>query len=201
MVNEIYQDLEKNGCLLPEIDALHRRWVDETCFVRRFRQQAKTYLNALPEGARFLDGLTDAQFVQAYRFLVKVSVGPRHRIGQLDSGEIRTMATILHFIEAIVVAYDKDQNSLLSETEVADAFPRFRSLIRTEAIKKNPNASWALEDIFLYMVYYGEEPDGILQIGQIEKEKLLGTLGEVDKLKILKLLAMMKDALSNAAKK
>lgn len=202
MLDEIYKELaQRSNCLLPESDVFHRPWVQENCFVQALREKTDLFLDHLPEAAQFFKGLTNEQFIQAYKYLIKVAVGPRHRAGQLDSGEIRTMATILHFVEAIVMMYDKDQSGLLTQTEVSAALPRFHDIIEEQALKENFLAGFFLEDIFLYLVYEGERPSGALDITGIKTKKFLGTLGEVDKLKILKLLAVMKEMLANAPQK
>ncbi|MGZ5279609.1 MAG: hypothetical protein ACXWC9_06695, partial [Pseudobdellovibrionaceae bacterium] len=193
---EIYQGLDKNRCLLQELDAFHRPWVEESCFLRSLRSDVGVYFNNLPEAVKFLNSLSDAQFLEAYKALMKVSVGPRHRPGQLDSGEVRSIATILHFVEAIVVMYDSNRNKALSVDEVLAAFPRFKDVIKEQALKENFLAGFVLDDIFLFMVYNGKKPTGAWDITTIITEKAFGRLGDVDKLMIYKLLGVMKDYLT-----
>ncbi len=200
-LNQIYDDLKTRNCLLSgDPDVFDKPWVDEKCFIAAFRQQTSVYFDNIPQMAKYLNALTDSQFAQAYQYLLKVSQGPRHRPGQLDSGEIRTMSTILHFVEGIVVMYDRNRNTVLSVAELNQAFPRFKALISEAALKENLLAGFVLDDIFLYLVYNSQKP-GTIDLGEFIIQKNLGNLGEVDKLRILKLLGVMKDLMANAPAK
>jgi hypothetical protein len=202
MLDEIYEDLGQRNCLLPEMDVFKRAWVDEVCFVRELRVQLANYLNNLPGSVKFLNGLSDSQFLQAYKSMVKVASSPRHRAGRLESGEIRTIATLIHFIEAIAAVYDNNRSGILSQEEVESAFPRFEALVEEQALKDNAFATLFLDDIFLYLVYAGKKPpgglEGVVEIGAINVKKNLGTLGNVDKLMILTLIGVMKESMATS---
>ncbi len=201
VLDEIYAGLDRNHCLVQERDAFGRPWVDEACFVKALRAEMKDYFNNLPGVVKFFNNVDETVFQKAYQSLLKVSIGPRHRTGMLESGEIRSMATILHFVEAITVTYDRDHSGLLSQAEVLSAYPRFRDVIKDQALKENFLAGFVLDDIYLFLIYKGKKPTGGWDITKLIAEKHIGGLGEVDKLMIYNLLGVMKEYLSNAPKK
>jgi hypothetical protein len=201
VLDDIYAGLDRNHCLVQERDAFGRPWVEEACFLKALRGEMEIYFKNLPGVVQFFSKTDDTKFQQAYQSLLKVSIGPRHRAGMLESGEIRSMATILHFVEAITVTYDRDHSGLLSQAEVLAAYPRFKDVIKDQALKENFLAGFVLDDIYLFLVYKGKKPSGGWDITKLLAEKHFGGLGEVDKLMIYNLLGVMKEYLSNAPKK
>lgn len=67
----------------------------------------------------------------------------------VESGEIGTMAVILHYVETIMTRFDTDGNGLLETAEAWEAYPVFRGLIG----KLAKNAGHDLDDSGMQDVY------------------------------------------------
>lgn len=188
-VEQVMVDLEKQRCLTKDVDVFGKRFVDEVCFVRVFRENLKTYFNNMEWMGKFIAELSENNFNEFYRNL-KASARlapPNHVDGRLEYAEVRNMTAILHYIEALMAVYDKDSNNRLSKREVLSAAPRFANLIKMVS----PLGDYFVEDIFLCLVYKGKKPtltDMLLFAG----ERLAG-LGEVDRLNLIKVLGVLKN--------
>jgi hypothetical protein len=192
ILNNIYQDLENSNCLTQKVDVFGYRWADESCFLNRLRSQKEIFFPNLPEWLKYNKTLSESQFQEMLQVLLKVSRSTRTQKGLLESGEIRTLAVILHFVEEIFVTYDRSGRGLLTESDVKRAYPRFRQLIEEEAQKRGLLASLASESIYLYLVFNSVIPTASELITQWI-DQATGSLGTVDRLKIYRLLGTMKD--------
>lgn len=194
ILNLIYSDLAASGCTTQQTDVFRMPWVNEACFYSQLRLKVAQYFPNIPLFSKFVQGLSDAQFAAWYQSTLKVAKSSRHRQGLLESGEIRTMAAIFHFVDEIYLTYDTNRSGLLSESEVTRAYPRFEGVIVKQAEKNGFLASLIPESIFIYLVYNGEIP-GSMDIFMQWGQQITGGLGEVNRLKIFKLLATMKEVL------
>lgn len=196
----IYQDFAKaSNCLTQRNDVFGRGIVADSCFFKQFKNEFGMYFPNLPNAVKYVESLTEAQFLEMYNALVEVGKSPRYQKGFLESGEIRTMSVILHFVEEIYLTYDKDRSGLLTKNEVLDSFPRFRSLIKKKFIELDPTGGWLaidsnLQMAFLYLVYNGQVPNALDMIITWGKS-FSGNFGEVNRLMIYKLLVTMKQIL------
>lgn len=191
-INLVMEDLAKpaNNCLIDKKDVVFNKPIaNESCFYSAFRANQKNYLRNLPWMSAFLGSLTDKQYLEFYSNIMAPAYlpAPHHVNGLVEYGEMRTMTTILHYLEALMTVYDRDQNQMLSEDEVVAAEPRFHSFIAS----LSPLGDWFVEDIFLYLVYNGEKPTGITDLASWKAQRLLG-LGQVGRLELVKVLGVLK---------
>lgn len=78
-------------------------------------------------------------------------------------GDLVKFATILHFIEAVFVTYDLNEDDILSGPEVMRAFPRFQVVLDQEVQKREneQKSVGILKGVFAFLVSRGRLPSGI----------------------------------------
>ncbi len=192
-LGEIYSDLQARACLLKELDVFGKPLVTESCFSQAFRSHFSIYFDHMPALLQFVSRLSPAEWNQFYLGILSISKSSHNPISILDSSEIRTMTTMLSFIESLMLIYDVDHNSKLSEAEVLAAAPRFRSYIASISPLKDK----MVDDIFLYLVFEGAKPSGgwfagAADLAGFEIKRLAG-LGEVSRMNLIQLLVVLKD--------
>lgn len=195
VAGQIMADLENSKCETGDKDPFDKPIMKEACFVQALRANFFKYFGNMQWMVADFAKINkdDNQFTAFYQSIMAVArLKPEfHKPGQIEYAEIRTVTTILHYVETLVIVYDKNGNQKLDETELSAAVPRFASFIE-QSLKERGQSSDNIEDIFLYLLYNGQEPTGYSDmIPFIAKRKVWG-LGEVDKLNILKVLGAFK---------
>lgn len=188
IVGEILDDLGKKGCLLPVKDIFNKPIAVEWCFKQSLKKQASVYFDNMTWMNQLISGFSLNEYDDFYEALMKLSRLPETDPSKVEYAEIRTAATVLQYVESLFVVYDKNGDQILSEEEVTQAFPRFKNFI----IKMAKN-DWFTEDIFLFLIYEGRAPTGVGEILSFKAERLAG-LGDVNKLQLIKVLSVLKDA-------
>ena len=188
-IDQVMVDLEKRNCLTNDLDVFGKKIVKEACFVQAFRENLKDYLDNMVWMRNFISGLSSNDFAVFYQNIMALSeLDPQYRVsGRIEYTEIRTMLTILHYVESLMVLYDKDFNQKLNEQELISAVPRFDRFIEDVS----PLGDYFVEDIFLYLVYKGQKPTGVSDLILFKIERAAG-LGEVDQLSLVKVLGVLK---------
>ncbi len=191
----VYKDLEKRRCLLNEKDVFGRYFVDEKCFISAFQARYAQYFSNMPVLVSAWSRLNSQEILNIYNDLMTISLSTRHKQGVLESGEIRTLFVILHYVEEIFMVYDKDRTGLLNTAEVESAYPRFQEIIKKEAAKKGFLASLIPQSIFKFLVFEGRIPtESDLVIQWIEG--LWSTSKVANRQVIYKLLVTMNNILN-----
>ncbi len=196
---EMYADLQAENCLVNRKDIFNKNYVRERCFYDLLQKRAHIYLDNMPGMARFIQSLDSKNWARVYKALLSLSLSKTHESGLLESSEIRSLNTLLHFIETLIVVYDADHNGQLSETEVAASLPRFGPFIES-MIEKKPSwidrtvGPYFLEDILLFLVYEGREPSGT-DLVTFKAERALG-LGQAGRDHLVTLLSVLNNLLN-----
>ncbi len=88
--------------------------------------------------------------------------------GKFDFG---ALAVILYYTESLFTRFDLDSNEGLAKTEVNNAYPIFKNLIRKTASQKglNTGSDYLLKGIFSYIVKYQEMPATPANVANIAK--------------------------------
>jgi hypothetical protein len=187
VVGQIFHDLQAQKCLLPEKDIFGHPLAQEDCFLRVFRKNIKVYLHHLPWMAQYLSHLSEADFYRAYQLLLKVGRLPTARPHQLEWVEIRTITTVLQYVESIYTIYDTDKDQRLSADEVRAATPRFADFIT----HISPLKDHMVQDIFLYLVFKGEKPSGLMDLLAFKAKSMTG-LPKVDRMNLFQVIGVLK---------
>ncbi len=187
-------DIRKDmtSCEVSQKDIFDYPYLNETCFKKQFRANFATYFDNLPWMAKYVKGLSDADYDSFYGYLKSAAVTIDQKQGLIETANIRTMVTILHYVESIMVIYDVDKNQTLSLDEVYAAAPRFMSFFKTVSPTK---FEFIIEEGFAYLVFKGSMPGiGKLTGFQITKH----FVDEATRKDILRLFGTLKEQLNKA---
>ncbi|WP_413557496.1 hypothetical protein [Bdellovibrio sp. HCB209] len=190
--DSIYKDMIAEGCgnslgLIENRDPLGFFYMNSQCFETRFRQHFDKYFDNLPEMSKYVAHMTQEEWNEFYstlRFLARMST--KEDEGFVEVANIRTMVTIVHYIESIMVTYDKDRNQLLSLDEVYTATPRFLPYI-----KKTTTVSFEtlLNQGFAYLVFYGKEGNAA-ELAWFQAQKIW--MNEAPRMNLLRVIKFIK---------
>lgn len=180
----------KPGCALPKKDVFGMRYINEQCFKAYLRRGFKGYFDNLPNMARYVERLNDTQWEDFYSSLKAASSSPDPIPGTIETANVRTMVTIVHYVEAIMVIYDRDRNQTLSLDEVYAATPRFMSFIR--GIGKSSSET-ILEQGFAFLVFKGHIPTA-WELTKFQAQK--NWIGEATRADILRLFGSLREQLN-----
>lgn len=188
---KITELLEKNKCFTGRYDVLGKAISYDRCFKEVFKTNFGQLFSNLPnmsqEVVRFQMMYGRDPFDEFYLHLKDLSLLDQHIEGTIEYAEYRTMATVLHYIESLMVAYDQNYDGKLSEAELVNAEKRFRSFI----VQMSPLKDFMAETVFLYIVYEGKKPEGLWDISSFVLKRSFG-LGYVDRVGLLKVLSLLK---------
>jgi hypothetical protein len=190
----IYNDMLVEGCgkangqsLREDTDPLGFYYLNDKCFERQFRLQFNKHFDNLPEMSRWVARMTESEWTEFYstlRFLSRVSA--KEDQGLVEVANIRTMVTIIHYIESIMVSYDKDRNQTLSLDEVYTASPRFMPFIKKST---KVTMDTLLNQGFAYLVFYGKEGNGA-QLAWFQAQKIW--MNEATRMNLLRVIKVIK---------
>jgi hypothetical protein len=187
VVGNIFDDMQAQGCLTQDKDIFGKQIAVEDCFVKLFKKNIKVYLSHIPWMAQYLSQLPDDQFMQAYHLLMSVGRLPTSQPNRVEWVEIRTLTTVLQYVESIYSVYDLDRDQMLSAKEVRGATPRFATFISSIS----PLKSHMVEDIFLYLVYEGKKPTGLTSLLSFKVKSMTG-LPKADRMNLFKVIGVLK---------
>ena len=191
--NDIAKDMRM--CNVAQKDVFDYPYMEENCFKKQFRKNFAVYFDNMPNLATFMAKLNDAQFEEVYGYLKAASLSPDQRVGLIETANLRTMTTILHYVESIMVMYDTDKNQVLSLDEVYAAAPRFMSFFKSVSAVKY---EFVVKEGFAYLVFNGSIPTAS-QIAGFQVSKIF-TTHEATRKDIIRLFSTLKDQLNKAPK-
>ncbi len=197
MITELEEDFAKyaasrskgmvKNCYDKQLDIFGRKIMVESCLKVVYRANLGKYFESMPNTAKFLKSLNDAQFEEYYQAILIPAMLKEHRPGFMELTEARAILVIMHYLESLMVVYDKDKDSFLSQAELDNAFPRFKTFIS----KMSPAGDLLAKDVFLYLVYKGEKPT-VSSLPGFIWDKNTGKLGKVSRLNLVKVLGLLK---------
>ena len=217
-LSELRDGFARANCLLNEMDVFGNLWIGEYCAFEDFKKNYKYYFNNLSYLSGFLSRLDDKQFADFYYEAMAVArINPATK-GKLETGDLRTFAILLYYIESIYAQFDKDRNWTFSDAEIRFSYPRFKnfatdfafqsaadkiSLFNFPLVKIAGYYCYSQEDLiresFIYLVYNGVTP-GITDLNIapcLRKLPLINFEGEVDRKTIIKTFKIMKAVLGS----
>lgn len=190
----IYNDMLVEGCgkangqtLREDTDPLGFYYLNDKCFESQFRLQFNKHFDNLPEMSKWVARMTPEEWTEFYstlRFLSRVSA--KEDEGLIEVANIRTMVTIIHYIESIMVSYDKDRNQTLSLDEVYAASPRFMPFIKKST---TVTMETLLNQGFAYLVFYGKEGNAA-QLAWFQAQKIW--MNEATRMNLLRVIKVIK---------
>ena len=124
-LGKIQEDLNKSACVLPEKDTFQNYWLEENCFKKILRQNFGVYFKNLPALKKWIAGLNDTEWEAFYSELIGFSRFSPNTVGRIETGDLRAMVVITHYIESMYIKIDKNEDDRLSVSELIDGSQRF----------------------------------------------------------------------------
>lgn len=211
---EITNALITARCNLPELDVFDKHWNHETCFYQVLRANYRFYFSTMPHLVAYLDTLTEAQFQDYIKAVIDVVRIDKGSSGvKIETADIRSMTSLLAYIEGAYLVHDTNQNWHLSEAEIKQAYPKFQ-VIATEFANTNSRAqideftSWKGEvagygcfseqdlvrESFVYLIFNGRTPQqsDLNSFPCFRGKPLLDFSGEVNRRKTVEALKALR---------
>ena len=167
-LGKIQESLNKSSCVLPELDYFKNPWLDEKCFQNELRKNFGVYFKNLPALKKWVAGLSDSEWNAFYSELIGFSRANPKTVGKIETGDLRAMVVITHYIESMYIKFDRDEDDRLSVSELIDGSERFTPFFKT-LFKLKPVGpffretqiklfNFAVSRAFACMVITGEMP-------------------------------------------
>ena len=217
LYNEISNGLENAKCNLAELDIFDNHWNMEPCFYQVLRTNYKLYYSSLPHLIQYLDSLGAGQFKSYFEAAINVVRVDENNAGsKVETSDIRSMNSLLHFIENIFITHDLNSNGLLSEAEIRQAYPKFEATAQDFAYKVSKSqiedfTSWKgdvagygcfseaelIRESFVFMIYNGRNPtqSDLNSFPCFRDKPLLNFSGEVDRRTLINTFKALKSVL------
>lgn len=190
--NAVADHMKKAGCAVGDLkDVFGLPYYQQECFQRQLQRHMSVYFANMPGMVHYIHGLNQTEWNQFFGFLLSASLVQDQKSGLIETANIRTMVTILHYIESVMVIYDRDRNSALSVDEVYAAAPRFMSFFK----KVNPGTyEFLIKEGFAHLVFFGNIP-GAGGIAAFQLKKLWG-IDDARRMEIARLFGTLKEQLN-----
>lgn len=192
--NALSDHMRKAQCTTPEKDVFDFNFIKEACFKDQLRKHFGLYFGNLPGMVTYVSRLNDDQWNEFFGYLMAASVTPDQKKGLVETANTRTMVTILHYIETIMIIYDVDRNQGLSVDEVYASAPRFMSFFKTVS---PTSFEFLIKEGFAHLVFYGHIP-GAGGVASFQLKKIWG-IDDAQRMEIARLFGTLKDQLNKAA--
>jgi|GEM_PF-1445363 hypothetical protein len=156
--SKIQADMTVKGCAQRNVDVFGKPFMDEACFKRVLRENFVEYFDNLPDMSMWVRYLSDEAFDQFFAGMVDAArISPADG-GYIETADLRTMVTMLHYTETVMAIYDLDHSNGLSIAEIKAANPRFLPFFRAQNLTKY---EYILDESFTYLVLEGDIPTGV----------------------------------------
>lgn len=219
--HEMAAGLKKANCNLPELDVFENNLNNEACASDHLRIFYKNYFSNLPYLLRYLEQIVKSDeeyrsFFEALMFVARVDASSK---GRLETADLRSLSTLLHYVESIFAAYDSDHNGLLSESEIKATYPKFKTFAEQFARKSagpqldsfnywrssilRLNSCFTEQDLiresFVFMVYNGKTPvqSDLTSFPCLRNEPLIKFHGEVNRKHLINTFKIIKAVLGS----
>ncbi len=195
------EELELNHCDSAVLDVFNERTSNEDCFWKTYDEKKEKLFAHLPLWLKFdsnLKSMNQEAYAEMKQALMTIAQVGSHNDGLIESGELKTMIMILHYVETLHYQYDKDLSGDLSEEELVSAVPRFKNFILKAKDDLSEDDENTIENGFLFLVYDGYMPD-LFDYAKFKFRRNVVGLGEATRLNILKVFAQLRNQISPEA--
>jgi hypothetical protein len=181
-VKNIYRYAEMDKHLLPSIDFFKNHYISFAGYFDTLRRHFGEIFPNLPGFSKYVQSLNDIKWQRFYDNILSISrLCPDDQVG-VETADNRTLATVINYIEALFVIYDRNHSGTFDLQEAEMAYERFADFIidvtKKQVQKSNPDVYEAIEftgyqwrglglDVFKYMIFNGSAPSGDELLGFI----------------------------------
>jgi hypothetical protein len=191
VADRLWSDMEPI-CGTAKIDVLGNQKLEPQCFRREFLKRWTSYATNLPHLTQW--ARQDGSGQRAAAMLNALENAGRNRGASnelVDSSEFRSMLPIAHYLESMFARHDVNQNGILDNDELWNAFPLLAPFIKKMGNGKADSEKMQ-KAIYSYILTFGAVPSsdlaGMLKIGgwylvhgwfkeSADRTKVLGVIG------------------------
>lgn len=185
----------ENNCALPMKDVFGHPWLKEDCFKLQLKKNFYKIFDNMPSMSRFITGLNNQQWDSVYQSLMNSSRNDPRTVGRIESSDIRTLVTIIHYIESLMIVYDRNHDQFLDVQEIDFAAIRFFPFFKK--LKKIDDEA-QIKMGFRFLLVYGRVPTDweYVQFSAGQKwDNLFGNDLKISRFQIFKVFDGIKDML------
>ena len=219
LYKEFSDELAAANCNLPELDIFDNHWNFESCLLQVAQINYKQYFSSLPHLVAYLDTLNADQVKAYFESVLNVVRTDEHNAGsKIETTDIQSMNSLIHFVEGLYLKHDLNLNRSLSEAEIRSAYPKFLNIATEFANKASRDQieefkSWKgdlagyscfteadlVRESFVFLIYNGRTPtqDDFNSFPCFQGTPLLYFTGEVDRKVMLNTFKALKSVLGN----
>jgi hypothetical protein len=191
IADKMWSELEKT-CGLAKLDVLGNQKLDTPCFRRHFLKIWTGYVPNLPHLVQW--ARQDGSGKRASDMLTALENAGRNRGAvdePIDSSEFRSMLPIAHYLESMFARHDVNQNGVLDNDELWNAFPLLAPFIKKMGNGKADSEKMQ-KTIYSWILEFGSVPStsvgGMIKLGgwylvhglftnEADRTKLLTVIG------------------------
>lgn len=144
-------------------DVYNLKKIPEECFVKNAEDVFMNNMLHLPQLREYLNKDNILNKDNWSEFFDSLYVSAKDRgdsVGEVNSGVVVALTTLIHYTEMIMTRYDVDSNGVLTNTEVSTAYEVFKGVINS-VLEENNLDDMSLADkkrIFYFMLDRGVSP-------------------------------------------
>lgn len=159
---DIVKELSQAGCATNKVDVFGYKMLNESCFKKGLRQNAKNYFNNLQRMSGLISSMDEQTWNSFFGILMRATRISNGTAGLVETADLRTLVVVLHYVDSLLVTYDTNGNYMLSLQEIYGAAPRFLSFLR----EMHPgNNDKDLAQGLAYLIIYGKKPTLLDMVG------------------------------------
>lgn len=183
-----------------QLDVFKKQIVKEECLQTSLVNHFAELFSNVPGMVNYwnLHDIDEKQKI--YEKLKQISLlHPGVSSNRFEYSEIRTLTTVVTYVESLMVSYDENQDGVLKTSELLKAMPRFQSFLESHsgALQRLPIfKETVMQTAFLFMLHHGRKPGAnyadIRDAIKISSSLNDDSLPSVDQGHLLRLLSTLK---------
>jgi rubrerythrin len=190
--------IEENQGHLKDLDSLLRPKSSETVFRNVMEENFSEIFDNMPQLVKSHAKMSAEEWSEIYGIVMSISKSPDSKNGVTEYTEIRSVVSILQYVESLMQQFDLDRSGGLSSSELQAAEPRFHEIIKAMSPIKSDRF---VQEAFIYLVFRGKIPSGNLESavdvakfieGRWRGESARWNLGEASRLQLFRVLSVLK---------
>jgi|GEM_PF-4949621 len=185
------------------IDLFGQELIDLDCYRKEYFRNHSYIWKHLPGLENYYNSLTAEKRAQFSKNFERVARGSSYSQKQIDSTDSESLAGLGHYVETFFLRFDQNADGVLSEEEAVDgprsAFAILKNTLESASCKAGHclHKSSDLEDLFTYLLYYGEIPSGTWSFVKWKATRPFVTI-EADRGRMVELMAKIASSMGDS---
>ncbi len=161
MASEVHSEIQKECPSLPG-GAFRTRLVDIKCYREKLSENFRTFFTHMPGLSAYFRVISADEQKAFLDVLFRVTKSGRPFPDHIELADADRLTAILHYVEAIYVAFDTNFSGTLEASEATFAFGRFEPIIARLAAGQLDSRE-EMEALFTYMLANGKQPESFFE--------------------------------------